>query len=103
VEESQFLVRARWRRIIYVRPRKLRGEQLPGLIDFAPSADALLEIEPEDLGLILVCLAHKIWPPAQNFTLSHFETPLWNANSPAYPHHKRQAVTRAIAEAWQWL
>jgi hypothetical protein len=37
------------------------------------------------------------------FTLSDFEMPLWNANIPAYPYHKKMAVGRAIAEAWQWL
>ena len=30
---------------------------MPGLLDFAPTVEALLEIEPEDLGLILISLA----------------------------------------------
>jgi hypothetical protein len=32
---------------------------MPGLIDFAPSVEALLEIEPEDLGLILISV--PVW------------------------------------------
>jgi uncharacterized protein (TIGR02391 family) len=79
---------------------------MPGLLDFAPSVEALLEIEPEDLGLILIGLVHAT--PGQqnsNFTISQFVMPLWNANAPGYPQHphKRQAASRAVAEAWQWL
>jgi uncharacterized protein (TIGR02391 family) len=79
---------------------------MPGLLDFAPTVEALLEIEPEDLGLILIGLVH-VTPGQQNsnFTISQFVMPLWNANAPGYPQHphKRQPVSRAIAEAWQWL
>jgi hypothetical protein len=39
----------------------------------------------------------------ERFTISDFEMPLWNANVPTYPYHKKVAVNRAIAEAWQWL
>jgi uncharacterized protein (TIGR02391 family) len=79
--------------------------KMAGLIDFAPTSKELLEIEPEDLGLILLNLVHQIRPPAPNFTLSHFEMPLWNANRPGYPNTiiNRQAVAGALAEAWQWL
>jgi hypothetical protein len=44
-----------------------------------------------------------ICPPSQNFTISTFETPLWNASSGGYPQGSRRAIERAIAEAWQWL
>jgi uncharacterized protein (TIGR02391 family) len=79
---------------------------MPGLLDFAPTVEALLEIEPEDLGLILIGLVHTT--PGQqnsNFTMSQFDMPIFNANVPGYPQqpHIRQAVSRAIAEAWQWL
>lgn len=74
------------------------------MIDYAPTADELLAIEPEDLGLILLTLARETHPLAQrNFTLSQFEMPLWNADDPGYPHRSRQAVARGLAEAWQWL
>jgi uncharacterized protein (TIGR02391 family) len=39
----------------------------------------------------------------ERFTISDFEMPLWNANVPTYPYHKKVAVNRALAEAWQWL
>lgn len=80
---------------------------MPSLLDFAPTLDALLEIEPEDLGLIVIGLVHTT--PGQqnsNFTMSQFVMPLFNANVPGYPQqqpHIRQAVSRAVAEAWQWL
>jgi uncharacterized protein (TIGR02391 family) len=80
-----------------------RGILMPGLIDFAPTADKLLEIEPEELGLILLQLVNDLHSPAPRFTVSQFDTPLWNANSLGYPYHRRQVVARALAEAWQWL
>jgi hypothetical protein len=81
---------------------------MTGLIDFAATAEDLLEIEPEDLGLILISLAHSArGRPDQlhlsNFTPSQFEMPLWNANVPGYQHQSRKEVGRAVAEAWQWL
>jgi uncharacterized protein (TIGR02391 family) len=80
-----------------------KGWAMPGLIDYAATADELLSIEPEDLAVILLNLVDQIQPHSRNFTLSHFEMPLWNANSPGYPPTSRQAVARALAEAWQWL
>jgi uncharacterized protein (TIGR02391 family) len=74
---------------------------MPGLMDFAPTADALLEMSTEDLGMILLQLAKDQRNP--NVTLSTIEMPIWNANSKAYPISKRVEVGRAIAEAWQWL
>lgn len=75
---------------------------MPNLIDYLPTADALLELEPEDLGAILLAIVSQ--PPVSiRFTLSNIEMPLWNAERAGYPHHRRQAVGRAIAEAWAWL
>jgi hypothetical protein len=71
------------------------------LIDYLPDADALLTLTAEDLGLILLDLAHG--HQGVRFTISDFEMPLWTANVPAYPHHKKMAIGRTIAEAWQWL
>ena len=62
-----------------------------------------MKIEPEDLGLILMRLIQDTKPPPEMFTLSQFEVPIWNANSPSYPQHRRRQVVRALAEAWQWL
>jgi hypothetical protein len=79
---------------------------MTGLIDFAPTVEDLLEIEPEDLGLILVSLARGApGTSRRNFTVSEFEMPIWNANAPGYPTHptSQQSVSRALAEAMQWL
>jgi hypothetical protein len=74
---------------------------MPGLIDFLPTADGLIEVGPEDLGMILLQLLHQ--HKGSNFTMSNIEMPLWNANTSGYPQHRRQQVARALAEASQWL
>lgn len=73
-----------------------------GLIEFLPGADALLDIEPEDLGLVLVSVVRGI-RSTRNFTLSDVEVPLWNPSRQGYPYAKPQEVARALAEVWQWL
>jgi uncharacterized protein (TIGR02391 family) len=70
-------------------------------MDYLPDADSLLALGPEDLGMILLELVQKERLP--KVTLSNLEMPLWNANSPAFPQHKRMLVARCIVEAWQWL
>lgn len=74
---------------------------MPGLLSLLPSADDLLALQAEDLGLILLKLVQQERGP--RVTLSNIEMPIWNANSPGYPQQKRMPVGRAIAEAWQWL
>jgi uncharacterized protein (TIGR02391 family) len=74
---------------------------MTGLVDYLPDADALLALRPEDLGMILLSLIQAERP--RNVTKSHFEMPLFNANSPGYPHNKKEPFLDAIAEAWQWL
>jgi uncharacterized protein (TIGR02391 family) len=74
---------------------------MPGLMDLLPSADLLLDLEAEDLGLILLQLLQRERGP--RFTLSNLEMPLWDVQSAAYPYQKRMLVGRALGEAWQWL
>jgi uncharacterized protein (TIGR02391 family) len=74
---------------------------MTGLIDYLPDANTLISLGAEDLGMILLGLVQQEKRPM--FTPSDFEMPLWNANLPAYPHHKKRGVSRTIAEAWQWL
>jgi uncharacterized protein (TIGR02391 family) len=74
---------------------------MAGIIDFLPTADALLELSPEDLGMIVLHLVQK--ERTANVAVSNLEMSLWNANSAGYPAHKRMPVARAFAEAWQWL
>jgi uncharacterized protein (TIGR02391 family) len=73
---------------------------VPGLIDFVRDADTLTALAPEDLGMIMLQLFQG---QSGNFTMSNLEMPLWNANSPGYPQHKRMQVVFALAEARQWL
>ena len=73
---------------------------MPGLIDFAPDADSLTALAPEDLGMIVLQVFQG---ERGNFARSNIEIALWNANSPGYPHHKRTQVLLTLAEAWQWL
>ena len=73
---------------------------MPSLIDFVRDADSLAALAPEDLGMIVLQLVQN---ERGNFTLSNIEMPVWNANSPGYPQHKRMQVILALGEAWQWL
>jgi hypothetical protein len=64
-----------------------RKRSMARLIDYLPDADALTVLAAEDLGMILLDLAQG--HQGVRFTISDFEMPLWNANVPAYPQHKR--------------
>lgn len=74
---------------------------MPGLIEIFPTADDLAAVSPENLGVVLLRLIQSERAP--RVTLSNFEMPLWNANVPAYPYHKREGVGAVLSEAWQWL
>jgi uncharacterized protein (TIGR02391 family) len=73
---------------------------MPLLMDFVGDADSLAALAPEDLGMIVLQLVQN---ERGNFTLPNIEMPVWNANSPGYPQHKRMQVILALGEAWQWL
>jgi hypothetical protein len=72
---------------------------MPSLINYFPDADSLSATAPEDLGIVLLQLVQQ--ELGARVTISNLEYPLWAANTPAYPQHKRMSVGRAIAEAWQ--
>ena len=74
---------------------------MPRLLDYLPDAESLLALGPEDLGMIILELVQK--ERHIRVTLPNIETPIWNANTPRYPQRSRMPVSRAIAEAWQWL
>jgi uncharacterized protein (TIGR02391 family) len=74
---------------------------MPGLIDYFPDAESLLAVAPEDLGIVILQLVQH--ERAARVSPSNFEMPLWNANTPGYTHSHRFPVSRALAEAWQWL
>jgi uncharacterized protein (TIGR02391 family) len=74
---------------------------MAGLSDYVPNADALIALHPEDLGMILLQLAQSM--RGANIYETHFTIPLFNMNSPQFPHHRKQEIMRAVAEAWQWM
>ena len=76
------------------------------LSDILPDADAIIALEPDELGLrILQILSH--WPlHLHQLELGIFiNSALGPANPPSgpYPANKRGELTRAIREAWYWL
>ncbi len=71
------------------------------LLDYFSDANSLIAIGAEDLGLVLLQLIQA--ERATRVAPSNIEYPLWAANRPEFPHHKRNAVGRVFAEAWQWL
>lgn len=71
------------------------------LSDVFASADDLLGIAPEDFGLVVLRLVQEERGPKVH--KGSFLVPLWNENSTAFPHHRKEAVEQAFAEAWQWL
>jgi uncharacterized protein (TIGR02391 family) len=68
-------------------------------------ADAVIALEPEELGLrILQVISH--WPPHLNLELGSFiNSALGVANQPGghYPGNRRGELQVAIREAWYWL
>ena len=74
---------------------------MPGLINYLSDAKSLLALGSEELGMILLGLCRK--ERGRNVTLSNYEMSVLNVGPPAFPHHMRITVARAIGEAWQWL
>jgi uncharacterized protein (TIGR02391 family) len=74
---------------------------MSGLLDLFSTADSLLALPAEDLGVVLLRIVQEERGP--RVTISSIEMPVWNANSSGFPHHRRSEVARAIGEAWQWL
>ncbi|HKB90538.1 MAG TPA: TIGR02391 family protein [Opitutaceae bacterium] len=71
------------------------------LVDILPTARSLLALSPEDLGMVLIQIFQTRKEP--RFVFSDFVMPFYSGNAPPYPHNTREAISRAVAEAWQWL
>jgi uncharacterized protein (TIGR02391 family) len=71
------------------------------LADILPTSASLLALSAEDLGMVLIefCQTHK----DQQLILDNFVAPFYSGNSPPYAYETKKHVTRAVAEAWQWL
>ncbi|HYJ52125.1 MAG TPA: TIGR02391 family protein, partial [Allosphingosinicella sp.] len=74
------------------------------LAALVPDADDLLELEPEELGgILLQALKTPPGPMGDNrIMLYNFVVGLRQIE-PIYPPHQVNSVIRAISEAWHWL
>lgn len=84
------------------------------LVEIASSADALLALEPDELGLrLLPLLARPLPMPgmavslqgflAMEFAPIHFVREDRVGSSSPYPSERHQELKNAVAEAWSWL
>jgi uncharacterized protein (TIGR02391 family) len=74
---------------------------MPTLIEYVSTAEELLALQPEDLGMVLLQLLQV--ETQRNFTKSNFFVLLYNTDRPGYPANRKEAVFYAVEEAWQWL
>jgi uncharacterized protein (TIGR02391 family) len=73
------------------------------VVQAIPDVEVFLALEPEELGAKLLFLAKE---RGGMFSLSGFETEIWEAEirrQPTYPRHRQGAIALAFAEAWAWL
>jgi uncharacterized protein (TIGR02391 family) len=73
------------------------------LTDVFPEAGTLLALQPEELGDVILELAHADGPGPVLFSMSWAIEPLQNANNPRWPQQLRRQVKLAVAEAFAWL
>ncbi len=78
------------------------------LAQIFPTAESLLALEPDVLGLKMLALLSKRNPPLGMFILSNLIPELWPfallpGQQPPYPQSKRPEIDQAISEAWAWL
>ncbi len=78
------------------------------LVDLIPDADALLALEPDELGLrLLPVLATWRQPGAQLQPSQFIPSIVGSANNPdyrgQYPSNRRAEIEQALREAWAWL
>jgi uncharacterized protein (TIGR02391 family) len=77
---------------------------MPSLIDTFPDAKTLLALTPEELGDVLLELAHKgIGGNPGMFSRNDFLELVNRTNTPAWPDGYRFAVLGAVTEAVDWL
>ena len=74
------------------------------LVTAIPDVDALLALEPEELGARMLFLIRSR-PDAAQFSLSTLRGELWTQNfdRQLYPRHRKAEIDLAIAEAFAWL
>jgi uncharacterized protein (TIGR02391 family) len=74
------------------------------LVTAIPDVDALLALEPEELGARMLFLIRSR-PDAAQFSLSTLRGELWTQNfdRQLYPRHRKAEIDLAMAEAFAWL
>jgi len=73
--------------------------QLPETI---PDLDALLVMEPEELGAHMLFLLKDAYPQ-RHFHPGNMMGELYQGHGPAYPRDREEEVYAAVQEAWAWL
>jgi uncharacterized protein (TIGR02391 family) len=78
------------------------------LVQAIPSVEALLKLEPEELGAKLLFLARKRKFPNDIFLPDNLYAELWPSSTlpgqqTPYPRDREGAVSLAWSEAWAWL
>lgn len=78
------------------------------LLQAIPEVEALLALEPEELGskLLFIMRQYQKRQPRENLHLQAvFHDGLFRSHSGGhtYPHSKQDQVEEALTEAWQWL
>jgi hypothetical protein len=77
---------------------------MPTLVEAFPDAKALLALEPEELGDVIVELIHRgISPNPGRFGLHDFLYAVNHRDTPEWPSSVRGQVTQAVAEALAYL
>jgi hypothetical protein len=72
-----------------------------------PNVEALLGLEPEELGAKLLFLLRERFGTEKFYPGNLMNEPWEGSNYPGqiriYPHEQWVAITRALSEAWAWL
>lgn len=76
---------------------------MPRLGELISDVEVLLAMEPEQLAGCLLQIMNSRSGGERMVTLGHWMHDLFAGASPAYPSQRRDAVFRALAEAWNWL
>lgn len=74
---------------------------MPGLPELIPDCDVFLTLEPEELGGFLLRVMNT--PGTGHLTITHLMNELFQLHNSPFPANRREAVFRALAEAWGWL
>src|SRR5438128_618629 len=75
---------------------------MPHLHEIVPDADVVIELDPEELGGILLQVFASRPPGAGGLHLGNYESEVFGRD-PVYPRDRQEAVLQAVREAFVWL